>query len=194
MLFDGLTPDGLAASCRGFCSLPGPLQTVQIAEFWGVTLALQASDAVHLGVDNLNVVRHVGRLLDCVPAPRPWELDDDGGFIGLIRKMFAFLQLSLMRRRSWFAEARFGSLTLGGGGFGLMSLMLGATFLGFPGDGARLLGICIVFFHWLLMLMIPWYSSRPPCLVCRRLTQEAYGCVRDAACFLGLRQFGTLVG
>ena len=31
----GLTPDGLAASCRGFCSLPGLLQTVQRAEFFG---------------------------------------------------------------------------------------------------------------------------------------------------------------
>ena len=27
-------------------------------------LALQSSDAVHVGVDNLGVVRHVGRLLD----------------------------------------------------------------------------------------------------------------------------------
>ena len=27
-------------------------------------LALQASGGAHLGVDNLNVVRHVGRLLD----------------------------------------------------------------------------------------------------------------------------------
>ena len=31
---------------------------------WGVILALQSSSAVHLGVDNLGVVRHVGRLLD----------------------------------------------------------------------------------------------------------------------------------
>ena len=31
---------------------------------WGVILALQSSCAVHLGVDNLGVVRHVGRLLD----------------------------------------------------------------------------------------------------------------------------------
>ena len=60
----GLTPDGLSSSCLGFCSLPGPLQTVQRAEFWGVVLALQATNAVHLGVDNLNVVRYVGRLLD----------------------------------------------------------------------------------------------------------------------------------
>ena len=29
---------------------------------WGVFVALQTSCAVHLGVDNLGVVRHVGRL------------------------------------------------------------------------------------------------------------------------------------
>ena len=51
-------------SCRGFCSVPGPLQSVQRAEMWGVILALQSSSSVHLGVDNLGVVRHVGRLLD----------------------------------------------------------------------------------------------------------------------------------
>ena len=33
-------------------------------ELWGVVLALQDSCGVHLGVDNFNVVRHVGRLLD----------------------------------------------------------------------------------------------------------------------------------
>ena len=60
----GVAPDGLSSFCVGFCSLPGPLQTVQRAEFWGVVLALQAANAFHLGVDNLNVVRHVGRLLD----------------------------------------------------------------------------------------------------------------------------------
>ena len=29
---------------------------------WGVILALQSFDTVHLGIDNLGVVRHVGRL------------------------------------------------------------------------------------------------------------------------------------
>ena len=29
---------------------------------------MQANDGVHLGVDNLGVVRHVGRLLDCKTA------------------------------------------------------------------------------------------------------------------------------
>ena len=33
-------------------------------KMWGVILALQSSGAVHLGVDNLSVVRHVGRLLE----------------------------------------------------------------------------------------------------------------------------------
>ena len=63
-------PDGDVQSCRGFCSVPGPLQSVQRAEMWGVILALQSSGAVHLGVDNLSVVRHVGRLLDgqCGPT------------------------------------------------------------------------------------------------------------------------------
>ena len=55
---------GVADSCRAFVSVPGPLQTVQRAELWGVILALQSADAVHIGVDNLGVVRHVGRLLD----------------------------------------------------------------------------------------------------------------------------------
>ena len=72
--FDGLTADGSAASCRGFGSLLGRLQTVQRAEFWRIILALQASRAVHLVVDNLNVVRHVGRLLGGTHAFRPLEL------------------------------------------------------------------------------------------------------------------------
>ena len=41
-------------------------------------LALQANDAVHLGVDNLGVVRHVGRLLDGKTASRPAVLVKDG--------------------------------------------------------------------------------------------------------------------
>ena len=60
---DHVRPDGEVPACRGFCSVPGPLQSVQRAEMWGVILALQSSDAVHLGVDNLGVVRQVRRLL-----------------------------------------------------------------------------------------------------------------------------------
>ena len=57
-----ITTTATTGCCRGFCSVPGPLQSVQRAELWGVILALQTTRAVHLGVDNLNVVRHVGRL------------------------------------------------------------------------------------------------------------------------------------
>ena len=41
---------------------------------WGVVLALQSSRAVHLGVDNLGIVRHVSRLLDGCRGPKPFEL------------------------------------------------------------------------------------------------------------------------
>ena len=51
---------------------------------WGVILALQSSGAVHLGVDNLGVVRHVGRLLDGCPGSVPFELLKDGDLLLLI--------------------------------------------------------------------------------------------------------------
>ena len=52
-------PDGAGEACRLYCSIPGPLQTVQRAEIWGVLAALQGCIRMHVGVDNLNVVRHV---------------------------------------------------------------------------------------------------------------------------------------
>ena len=70
--------------CRGFCSVPGPFQSVQRAEMWGIILALQTSRAVHLGVDNLGVVRHVGRLLSGCRRSIPFELVDDGDLLLLI--------------------------------------------------------------------------------------------------------------
>ena len=84
-------------ACRGFCSVPGPLQTVQRAEFWCVILALQANDGVHLGVDNLGVVRHVGRLLDGKGTSRPAELDKDGDLILLIERMLRLRGLDTVR-------------------------------------------------------------------------------------------------
>ena len=53
--------------------VPGVLQTVQRAEFWGATLALQAYWPCHLGIDILNVDRSIGRLLDrdCLAKPLP---------------------------------------------------------------------------------------------------------------------------
>ena len=43
--------------------------------------------AVHLGVDNLGVVRHVGRLLDGRHGPIPFELVKDGDLLLLIERM-----------------------------------------------------------------------------------------------------------
>ena len=63
----------------------GLLQTVQrAAEFWSVILALQAAEAIHLGVDDLNVVRDVGRLVDGDSVSCPVELLNDGDLILLI--------------------------------------------------------------------------------------------------------------
>ena len=67
--------------CWGFLSVPQPLQTVQRAELRGVILALQSSGVVHLGVDNLNVVRHVRRLLDGRAGSSPVELVNDGAAV-----------------------------------------------------------------------------------------------------------------
>ena len=73
---DDVQGDGTVASCRGYCSVPGPLQSVQRAELWA-----------HLGVDNLNVVRHVGRLLDGSPRARSFEILKDGDLLCLVDRM-----------------------------------------------------------------------------------------------------------
>ena len=49
---------------------------------WGVILALQSSGALHLGVDNLGVVRHVGQT-----SSVPFELLNDGDLLLLIDRM-----------------------------------------------------------------------------------------------------------
>ena len=56
-------PDGAGEACRLYGSVPGPLQTVQRAELWGVLFALQGRVRMHVGVDNLNVVSHVSGIL-----------------------------------------------------------------------------------------------------------------------------------
>ena len=84
---DGVYPDLDRACCRGFSSVPGPLQSVQRAEMWSVVSALQSSRAVHLGVDNLGVVRHVERLLRGCRGPKPFELVNGGDLLLLIEHM-----------------------------------------------------------------------------------------------------------
>ena len=57
------------------------------AELWVVILALQCSSAVHLGVDNLTVVRHVSRIWDGRVAYRPFQLTFDGDLLIVIERM-----------------------------------------------------------------------------------------------------------
>ena len=56
--------DARLERCRAFLPVPGVMQTVQRAEFRGAILAMQAYWPCHLGIDNLNVARSIGRLLD----------------------------------------------------------------------------------------------------------------------------------
>ena len=97
-LDDDLGTDMANGSFRGFCSVPGPLQSVQRADFLGGgILALQAADGIHLGVDNTGVVRHVGRLLEGNAGSRPAELVKDGDLILLIGKMLRLRGLDTVR-------------------------------------------------------------------------------------------------
>ena len=73
--------------CRAFLPVPGVLQTVQRAEFWGAILAMQAYWPCHLGIDNLNVARSIGRLLDHDSLIKPLPLVKDGDLIALARYM-----------------------------------------------------------------------------------------------------------
>ena len=63
----------------------------------GVILALQSAGAVHVGVDNLSVVKHVGRLLDGGSFSHPLELVTDGDLLILIRRMIDLRGSSTVR-------------------------------------------------------------------------------------------------
>ena len=65
--------------------VPGPLQSVQRAEFWWAFLALQAFWPCHLGIDNLNVLRSIGRLLDHGSFSSPLPLVKDGDLIAVVQ-------------------------------------------------------------------------------------------------------------
>ena len=71
---------------RAFMSVPGVMQTVQRAEFWGAVVALQAYWPCHLGIDNLNVARSIRRL-DHDRLVKPLPLVKGGDLIALARYM-----------------------------------------------------------------------------------------------------------
>ena len=62
-----------------------------------VLCLVQAHDGVHLWVDNLGVVRHVGRLLDGKTASRPAELVKDGDLVLFIERMLRLRELDTVR-------------------------------------------------------------------------------------------------
>ena len=74
-------PHGAGEACRLYCSVLGPLQTVQRAEIWGVLVAFQGCTRTHIGVDNLNVVRHVSRIIDDGCTGKPFPLVNDGDLL-----------------------------------------------------------------------------------------------------------------
>ena len=67
--------------------VPGVMQTVQRAEFWGAILTMQAYWPCHFGIDNLHVARTVGRLLDRDCLSKPLPLVKDGDLIALVQCM-----------------------------------------------------------------------------------------------------------
>ena len=79
--------DARLERCRAFLPVPGVLQTLQRAEFWGAILAMQAYWPCHLGVDDLNVARSIGRLLDRDSLVQPLPLAKDGELIALAQYM-----------------------------------------------------------------------------------------------------------
>ena len=118
---------------------------------WGVILALQSSGAVHLGVDNLGVVRHVGQLLAGRRSSVPFELVHDGDLLLLIDRMLHLHGLDTVRITKvkghadevWFSMVGCGRLIglviillmrlliLGVGGLVILSSMRDVICLGF---------------------------------------------------------------
>ena len=79
--------DARVERCRAFLPVPGRMQTVQRAEFWGATVAMQAYWPCHLGTDNLNVAKTLGRLLDKDCLVKPLPLVEDGDLVALVHYM-----------------------------------------------------------------------------------------------------------
>ena len=85
---DGVRVDPDLACCRVFfVRFLGHFNLFRGLKCGVSFLAFQTSRAVHLGVDNLGVVRHVGRLLDGRQSFVPLKLVHDGDLLLLIERM-----------------------------------------------------------------------------------------------------------
>ena len=65
-----------------FSGVLGPIQSVQRAECWGVILALQAYSGIHIGIDNINVLRGVAKLISQGVTGTLLHLVKDGDLLG----------------------------------------------------------------------------------------------------------------
>ena len=72
-----------------FSGIPGPIQSVQRAEYWGVILALQAYSGIHIGIDDMNVLRGVAALLSYKVPRSPLPLIKDGDLLATIHSMLS---------------------------------------------------------------------------------------------------------
>ena len=70
-----------------FSGIIGHIQSVQRAEYWGVILALQAYSGIHIGIDNMNVLRGVAALLSHRVPRSPLPLMKDGDLLATIHSM-----------------------------------------------------------------------------------------------------------
>ena len=77
MVMLGLSVAVLFYLSLGFCRL------FNVRKFWGAILAMQAYWPCHLGIDNLNVVRSIGRLLHAACLALP--LVKDGDLVALVQ-------------------------------------------------------------------------------------------------------------
>ena len=76
-------------SSHMFSGVLGPIQSVQRAEYWGVILALQAYSGIHMGIDNLNVLRGVAALLSHKVPRSSFPLMKDGDLLATIHSMLS---------------------------------------------------------------------------------------------------------
>ena len=81
---------------RIFSMIPGALQTVQRAEYWGAILALQAFMPIHIGIDNKNVCSSIGNILDGWTGP-PLSLCIDGDLLACIDRMVRYRSARSMK-------------------------------------------------------------------------------------------------
>ena len=70
-----------------FCLSLGHCRLLSVLNFGGAIVALQSYWPCHLGIDNLNVARSIGRLLDDGCSPKPLPLFKDGDLIAIAQYM-----------------------------------------------------------------------------------------------------------